>query len=62
MELALPIINKEKIFKKVDFGFIRNIGQEFISRFNDAMFSSNTMGKAVEKKEDRELKEEYLFR
>jgi hypothetical protein len=62
MELALPIISKDKIFKKVDFGFIKSIGTEFISRFNDTMFSSNTMGKKVEKKKERELKEDYLFR
>ena len=62
IEMALPIISKEKIFKKVDFDFVKNIGNELVSRHDEVMFSSNTMGRIVEEKKKREVAEDFLFR
>lgn len=60
--MAIPIISKEKIFNRVDFGFISNLKKEIISRHDHIMFSSNTMGKIEEEIKERELKEDFLFR
>ena len=61
-ELALPVISKDKIFRKVDFGFLRQMGREFISRFDEAMFRSNAIEEENKKKGERTVEETFLFR
>lgn len=62
MELALPIVSKDKIFKRIDFGFIDKIGHELISRHDEVMFRSNAMGQAPPKRNEQEPTESFLFR
>lgn len=61
-ELAFPIINNPKILSRVNFDFMKSIGEELVSRADKVFFKSNELDKIKPEKMDLKITEKSLFR